>query len=317
MDNRYSCEVIQDLLPGYIDQVLSQTGTKVVQEHLEDCKECQKVYQEMRTEEKKETPKEQMVLDGFRKIRKRTKILKLIAGVFFSLCLAAIGYILLIWYVIGEPVATSQISISEVLYQEEEQSLIIKGEILNHSYRISRVVWEESGNEINIVVYIAETLPFYKGKQDFSITIPNMEDKKAYLACPQYDQLEIYNWSQDHFSQLYSLQEEIYSHVPELDRERDIMMYVGIREKEGKKWVTYSIDHLFGEDIWHQYFNGQLILHGEIKLGDFEMWITWEEPHQILVHHYQKGEYTQDTSVILEYKKELEEKEFLFEESEE
>ena len=55
MDNRYSCEVIQDLIPGYIDQVLSETGIKVVQEHLEDCSECQKVYQEMKEGEKRVT----------------------------------------------------------------------------------------------------------------------------------------------------------------------------------------------------------------------------------------------------------------------
>ncbi len=317
MDNRYSCEVIQDLIPGYIDQVLSETGTKVVQEHLEDCSECQKVYQEMKEGEKRVTAREQIVLDGFRKIRRRTKILKLIAGIFFSLCLAGVGYVLLIWYVIGEPVVTSQIVVSEVIYQEKDQSLTVKGELCNPSYRVSRVVWEEdehTGGEVNIVVYMAEKLPFYHGRSDFTVTIPNMEDASAYLACPKYDRQEIYNWSQDHFLELYALEEKIYDSVPELDRERDVMMFSGIWEREGKKWATYSVDHLFGEDVWHQYFNGQLIMHGDIKLGDFKMWITWEEPYEILVYDCQTFEYKKDTSVVSEYIEALEEKEIFMSE---
>ena len=45
-----SCDIIRDLLPGYIDGVLSKTGTNAVKEHLEKCGECNRVYREM-TEE--------------------------------------------------------------------------------------------------------------------------------------------------------------------------------------------------------------------------------------------------------------------------
>ena len=31
-----SCDIIRDLLPGYIDGVLSKTGTNAVKEHLEN-----------------------------------------------------------------------------------------------------------------------------------------------------------------------------------------------------------------------------------------------------------------------------------------
>ena len=42
-----SCDIIRDLLPGYIDGVLSKTGTNAVKEHLEKCGECNRVYREM------------------------------------------------------------------------------------------------------------------------------------------------------------------------------------------------------------------------------------------------------------------------------
>lgn len=63
-----SCDIIRDLLPGYIDGVLSKTGTNAVKEHLEKCGECNRVYREM-TEEMEIAPlvEEQVALDGFKK----------------------------------------------------------------------------------------------------------------------------------------------------------------------------------------------------------------------------------------------------------
>ena len=41
------CEIIQDLLPLYIDQGLSPASQKFVSEHLESCDECRKLYERM------------------------------------------------------------------------------------------------------------------------------------------------------------------------------------------------------------------------------------------------------------------------------
>lgn len=41
------CEVIQDLLPLYIDNICSNESRRMVSEHLENCDECQKLYKNM------------------------------------------------------------------------------------------------------------------------------------------------------------------------------------------------------------------------------------------------------------------------------
>lgn len=59
---RMPCDLIQDLLPLYHDQVCSQTSRKVVEDHLQDCPACQQVLDAMggdlltpaETEEEKE-----------------------------------------------------------------------------------------------------------------------------------------------------------------------------------------------------------------------------------------------------------------------
>ena len=45
MNREYPCEVIQDLLPGYIDGILSKTGADVVKEHLKECDACRRCYE--------------------------------------------------------------------------------------------------------------------------------------------------------------------------------------------------------------------------------------------------------------------------------
>ena len=37
MNERYNCDVIRDLLPGYIDNILSDTGSELVKNHIGEC----------------------------------------------------------------------------------------------------------------------------------------------------------------------------------------------------------------------------------------------------------------------------------------
>lgn len=41
------CNVIQDLIPLYVDDCCSEESSKLVREHMEGCKQCQKVYSAM------------------------------------------------------------------------------------------------------------------------------------------------------------------------------------------------------------------------------------------------------------------------------
>ncbi len=51
---KYPCNVIQDLLPLYIDDVCSEESKKAIEEHLSECSSCKKFYDTMRETEKVE-----------------------------------------------------------------------------------------------------------------------------------------------------------------------------------------------------------------------------------------------------------------------
>lgn len=43
---KYDCEIIQDLLPLYQDDVLSNKSIEIINEHICECNECRKLYEE-------------------------------------------------------------------------------------------------------------------------------------------------------------------------------------------------------------------------------------------------------------------------------
>lgn len=45
---KYDCEVIQDLLPLYEDEVLSEKSIKIINEHLLECTSCRKIYHDIK-----------------------------------------------------------------------------------------------------------------------------------------------------------------------------------------------------------------------------------------------------------------------------
>ncbi len=51
---RLSCEVIQDLLPLYVDKACSKDSEGLVEEHMAECENCRQTYDAMRTEGKTE-----------------------------------------------------------------------------------------------------------------------------------------------------------------------------------------------------------------------------------------------------------------------
>ena len=53
------CEIVQDLLPLYVDEACSETSMEMVREHIEGCPECRAIYQKMRTHTSEDILKEE------------------------------------------------------------------------------------------------------------------------------------------------------------------------------------------------------------------------------------------------------------------
>ena len=51
---KITCDVIQDLMPSYIDGILSEDSQTLVEEHMKNCQECRKMLEIMKEEQGKE-----------------------------------------------------------------------------------------------------------------------------------------------------------------------------------------------------------------------------------------------------------------------
>lgn len=83
MKNKNICKIVEDLLPAYIDALLSEESKKLVEEHLETCETCQKAYSQMTYDIQKEVIQNTENVKTIKKYRRKIKILKL----FVILCI--------------------------------------------------------------------------------------------------------------------------------------------------------------------------------------------------------------------------------------
>lgn len=53
---KITCDVIQDLMPSYVDGLLSEDSKALVEEHMGTCQECRKMFETMTEEQNREKP---------------------------------------------------------------------------------------------------------------------------------------------------------------------------------------------------------------------------------------------------------------------
>lgn len=77
MKEKNKCNIIQNLLPSYTDNLTEKETNQYIEEHLKDCTKCQKVLEEMK--EKLEVnikEKAQNEINYMKKFNKRMRVLK-------------------------------------------------------------------------------------------------------------------------------------------------------------------------------------------------------------------------------------------------
>ena len=86
------CDIVQDLLPSYVDGILSDTSTCAVAKHLQSCKTCHDMYDDMVTDELRQdnTDQQEKEIDYLKKVRSKTRHFTL-AAILIAVLLAASG----------------------------------------------------------------------------------------------------------------------------------------------------------------------------------------------------------------------------------
>lgn len=86
------CDIVQDLLPSYVDGILSDTGASAVANHLQSCKSCQDIYNSMITDvpHQHNADQQEKEIDYLKKVRSKTRHFT-VTAILIAVLLAASG----------------------------------------------------------------------------------------------------------------------------------------------------------------------------------------------------------------------------------
>lgn len=103
------CEIVQDLLPSYIDGLTNESTTESVDAHLQTCEVCREMHEDMRASltEETEMPKEEdaRAISFMKKTRSRGRIM--VAAGMIVAAVVAFGVMFTRYYMIGEPASVT------------------------------------------------------------------------------------------------------------------------------------------------------------------------------------------------------------------
>lgn len=92
---KISCDIVRDLMPGYLDDICSEDSRKLVDEHMELCPACKEFLQQV---QKADQGKETAKVDGLRKVRQTLNLRILLC---FAVCVVVfllMGTFSVQWY---------------------------------------------------------------------------------------------------------------------------------------------------------------------------------------------------------------------------
>lgn len=115
MESKLACEIVKDLLPLYVDGIVSDVSKTSIESHLEHCRDCNEIYRDMAFHLEEEAPPAE-VSDVKRFLRK-TKKMYLLYG-FGALSFLAIFVCLIVDLAVNKKITWSLIAGSSCLFAD-------------------------------------------------------------------------------------------------------------------------------------------------------------------------------------------------------
>lgn len=88
MKNEINCEIIKDLLPLYVDNLVSEKTKNAVDEHMEECEGCKSILEDIIPVEQNNSEYNIKQIDCLKKIKKKSRkraIISILIGMIFAL----------------------------------------------------------------------------------------------------------------------------------------------------------------------------------------------------------------------------------------
>ena len=81
MDKKTECEIVQDLLISYVDNVLNPESKKIVEKHILECDMCKNKFEAIQNDVKEQENVKSKEIDYLKKIRRKAKLKSILFGI--------------------------------------------------------------------------------------------------------------------------------------------------------------------------------------------------------------------------------------------
>ena len=183
MKNDLTCEVVQDLLPSYVDGLTSDVSNQAVEQHMKTCESCRKLYSEMRepmngedvseiNDGQKADSKKSSEIDYLKKIRKKNRM-RILAAVLIVVIAVGVG----LWskvYVVGQEVEQAEFVQANVAVEDHKVS--VQGLLLDTTKGVSDVAFQEKDGIVTVSLRETRKSSFHTN--EFQADYQSSEDVK-------------------------------------------------------------------------------------------------------------------------------------------
>ena len=76
MSDKLRCEIVQDLLPSYVDGLTSDETNEAVKDHLADCVSCRDMYERMKADEMSAEENSEVMEKEKKEIKEKSEYMK-------------------------------------------------------------------------------------------------------------------------------------------------------------------------------------------------------------------------------------------------
>lgn len=165
------CEVVQDLMPSYLDQLTSEVTNQIVEEHVEGCQSCREMLDQMRKgqenggQNKEERERDQKELDFLKKNRKRNRRVVLFCGAAAALLAALVLFIRL--FLVGDRVYEDAMTFHALVNGEE---MTLEAGMIDNNRGILDVNFEENEGVVTVSARAGLLCPFTKPRYSGTFT---------------------------------------------------------------------------------------------------------------------------------------------------
>lgn len=183
MKNDLTCEVVQDLLPFYVDGLTSDVSNQAVEQHMKTCESCRKLYSEMRepmngedvseiNDGQKADSQKSSEIDYLKKIRKKNRM-RILAAVLIVVIAVSVG----LWskvYVVGQEVEQAEFVQANVAVEDHKVS--VQGLLLDTTKGVSDVAFQEKDGIVTVSLRETRKSSFHTN--EFQADYQSSEDVK-------------------------------------------------------------------------------------------------------------------------------------------